>query len=109
MLLALGMWLLMLAFTATIATAIWYAKAEKDVYMLKLLSAILWGATVMALTDRILSYAMEGGEFIEMSLEAVVLGFVLITAALVLWEIILLIKDPKGIFRKRVQPLEIKQ
>lgn len=95
------MWLVILAFSATIATAIWYANAENDKYMLKLLCLILWGATIMVFVDHVMGYLMEGGDFLELTTEATVLGIVLLTAALVVWETALLLKDPKGVLYKR--------
>ena len=91
------MWLVILAFAATISTALWYSKAENDEYMFKFLSAILWGATIMVLVDHVMGFLMEGGEFFEMTAEAAVLGLVLLIAALTVWEIVLLIKDPKKV------------
>lgn len=95
------MWLVVLAMAAALSTAMWYPKAEKDVYMFKILSLILWGATIMVFVDHVMGYLMEGGEFFELSAEATVLGFVLLIAALIIWEIVLLIKDPKGVLYKR--------
>jgi hypothetical protein len=95
------MWLIILAFSSAMATAIWYSKAENDKYMLKLLCLILWGATIMVFVDHAMGYLMEGGEFLEMTTEATVLGFVLLTVALIIWEIVLLLKDPKGVLYKR--------
>ncbi|MEM1991207.1 MAG: hypothetical protein QXL13_01015 [Nitrososphaerota archaeon] len=94
------MWLVVLAMAATLSTAIWYSKAENDVYMLKLLSLIFWGATIMVFIDHVMGYLMEGGAFLEMSVEAAVLGFILLIFALIVWEIVLIIKDPKGVLRK---------
>ncbi|MEM3566653.1 MAG: hypothetical protein QXK18_07270 [Candidatus Bathyarchaeia archaeon] len=95
------MWLIILAFAAAVATPIWYSKAEEDKYMLKLLCLILWGATIMVFADHAMAFLMEGGEFFELTLDATVLGFVMLTAALVIWEITLLLKDPKGILYKK--------
>ncbi|MGB9915378.1 MAG: hypothetical protein ACPLIG_07170 [Candidatus Bathyarchaeales archaeon] len=96
------MWLVILAFAATIATAIWYTQAENDKYLLKFLSLILWGTTIMVLVDHTLPFLMEGGgEFFEMTAEAVVLGVVMLITALVVWEAALLLKDPKGVIYKR--------
>lgn len=96
------MWLIILSFGATIATALWYSKAEDDKYMLKLLSLILWGATIMVFVDHVMGYLMEGGGFIEMTADAAVLGVALLIVALVIWEVALLLKDPKGVlYRKR--------
>lgn len=92
--------LVVLAMAATLSTAIWYSKAENDVYMLKLLSLMLWGATIMVFIDHVMGYLVEGGEFIEMSAEATVLGFVLLIVALVIWEIVLIVKDPKGVLHR---------
>lgn len=94
------MWLLILAYSAVVATVLWYVKAENDRYMLKLLSLILWGATVMVFVDHLVGYLTEGGEFVEVSLEATLVGLFMLLTALVIWEVILLIKDPKGVIRK---------
>ncbi|MGB9741446.1 MAG: hypothetical protein ACPLW5_06785 [Candidatus Bathyarchaeales archaeon] len=95
------MWLVILAFAAAIATPIWYSKAEEDKYMLKLLCLILWGATIMVFVDHVMGFLMEGGEFFELTLDATILGFAMLIAALVIWEIVLLLKDPKGILYKK--------
>jgi len=96
------MWLVILAFAAVISTAVWYSKAENDEYMLKFLSLILWGTTIMVFVDHVMGYLMEGGEFLEMTANATVLGIVLLIIALALWEIMLLLKDPKRVlYRKR--------
>ncbi|MEM2273459.1 MAG: hypothetical protein QXX56_04495, partial [Candidatus Bathyarchaeia archaeon] len=85
------MWLLILAFAATVVTPIWYSRAEDDKYMLRILCLILWGATIMTLVDRMMGYFMEGGAFLELTPEAAALGFTMLTAALIIWEIILLL------------------
>ena len=95
------MWLIILLFGATISTALWYSKAEDDKYMLKFLSLILWGASIMVFIDRLIGYITEGGEFIEMSLQSTILGLTLIVTALIIWEIVLLLKDPKQILHKK--------
>ena len=95
------MWLVILALAATITTAIWYSKAENDVHLFRLLTIIFWGATIMVFVDHVMGYLMEGGEFFEMTLDATVLGIVLLITALIVWEIVLLLKDPKGILYKR--------
>ncbi|PCN50592.1 hypothetical protein B6U99_03685 [Candidatus Geothermarchaeota archaeon ex4572_27] len=96
------MWLIILSFAAVVTTALWYSTAEDDKYMLRFLSAVLWGSAIMVLVDHVMGYLMEGGEFIEISAEATVLGFTLLIAALVVWEIALLLKDPRGVlWRKR--------
>jgi len=95
------MWLIILAFAAAIVTPIWYSTAEEDRYLLRLLCLILWGATIMVFVDHVMGYLMEGGEFLELTLDATVLGIAMLTAALIIWEIILVLKDPKKVLYKR--------
>lgn len=95
------MWLVILAMAAALTTAFWYWKAESDLYKLNILALIFWGATIMVLVDHVMGYLMEGGEFLEITSQSIVLGVVLVIAALVVWEIILIIKDPKKVFQKR--------
>lgn len=46
-------------------------------------------------------FLMEGGEFLELMLDATVLGFAMLIAALVIREIVLLLKDPKRVLYER--------
>jgi Na+-driven multidrug efflux pump len=92
------MWLLILGYAAVITTALWYVFKSKGVdYCLNYLSVILWGATVMFFIDSLYNY-LNGEGFIEVSIDAIVLGFSLLLIALVIWLIILLIKDPRKVF-----------
>ncbi len=95
------MWLLILASAAAVATPIWYSEADDDRYMLKYLCLILWGATVMVFFDHLIGFLNEGGCFLELTVEATVLGFVMLIAALILWEAILLLRDPRGILHRK--------
>ncbi|MEM1905861.1 MAG: hypothetical protein QXF72_05340, partial [Nitrososphaerota archaeon] len=80
------MWLIILAFAAAIVTLLWYSMADNDMYMLRLLCLLLWGGTIMALVDRVMGYLIEGGEFLELTPEAALLGFTMLLAALMMWE-----------------------
>ncbi|NHV45521.1 MAG: hypothetical protein HA493_02645 [Candidatus Verstraetearchaeota archaeon] len=95
------MWLIILAFAATIVTPIWYSMAENDKYLLKYLCLILWGATIMVFVDHTIGFLTEGGEFIELTLDATILGMAMLIVALIIWEIILLIKDPKKVLYRK--------
>ena len=85
---------------AIVSTIIWYVNAPNDKYKLSTLSFIFWGATLMWLVDHVLAYLIEGGEFFEVSLNATLLGVNVVLLGLIVWIIILLVKDPKGIFVK---------
>jgi peptidoglycan biosynthesis protein MviN/MurJ (putative lipid II flippase) len=93
-------WLIMTALAAIITTAIWYVRAPGDKYKLGLLSLIFWGATIMWFVDHVMAYLTEGGEFFEVNLDATLLGISVIVLALLVWEIVLLVSDPKGVFKR---------
>jgi len=95
------MWLVILAYTAIIATLLWYKHAENDTYLFKYLALISWGATIMFFIDHVYRYLTEGGEFIDTSPDAILLGIVLNLITLGLWTLILLIKDPKRVIRAK--------
>jgi hypothetical protein len=97
------MWLIMTALAAVITTAIWYVRAPDDKYKLGLLSLFFWGATLMWLVDHIMAYVTEGGEFLEINLDATLLGLAVIVLALFVWEMVLVISDPKGVLRKALK------
>jgi hypothetical protein len=97
------MWLLLTALAAVITTAIWYAKAPDDKYKLGLLSLFFWGATLMWLVDHIIAYATEGGAFLEVNLDATLLGIAVIVSALFVWEIVLVVSDPRGVLKKALR------
>ena len=90
------MWLVGLSLAAAVVTAIWYYKDGKDELKLGFLSLLLWGTTVMVFVDHVMGYLTERGEFFDMTLESALLNVVLVTIALMVWEVVLLLKDPKG-------------
>ena len=94
------MWLIITALAAVISTVVWYIKASEDKYKLGLLSLMFWGATLMWLVDHVIAYLTEGGEFLEVNLDATLLGISVIVLTLFLWEIVLLISDPKGVLKR---------
>lgn len=88
------MWLVILSLAAAIVTALWYTK-DDGTYKLGFLSMILWGTVIMVFVDHVMGYLFEGGEFLETTVDATILGGVLVTVALIVWEVVLLFKDPK--------------
>jgi hypothetical protein len=94
------MWLIMTALAAIIATAIWYIKSPEDKYKLGGLSLIFWGATIMWLVDHVMAYVTEGGDFFETNLDATMLGISVIIVALLVWLIVLLVSDPRGVLKR---------
>ena len=94
------MWLILTVSAAIIVTIVWYVKAPEDKYKLGLLSLMFWGATIMWLIDHIIAYATEGGEFFEISMDGTLLGVTVIVLALMVWLVILLVSDPKGVLKR---------
>ena len=97
------MWLIITALAAIITSALWYITAPKDKYKLGFLSLMYWGAAIMWLVDHVIAYAQEGGEFFEINADATGLGFSVLIGGLVVWLIVLLISDPRGILSKVVK------
>ncbi len=91
------MWLITTMLAAIGATALWLFAPKK--YKFGFLSLMLWGASVMILTDHVLGY--EGGEFIEMTTEGLisngtVLGIAMLIPILIIWELYVIIDMRKG-------------
>ncbi|MBN1376019.1 MAG: hypothetical protein JXA01_07685 [Dehalococcoidia bacterium] len=93
------MWLIMTALAAVTTSAIWYAQAPNDKYKTGLLSLFFWGATLMWLTDHVIAYLIERGEFFEINLDATMLGLSVIVFALIVWVLNLIISDPRGVLK----------
>lgn len=97
------MWLILTTGAATAASAVWYVNAPEDKYKVGLLSLALWGATVMWSVDHVMAYLTDGGRFFEFGRDATALGVSTIVLALLVWLLVLLISDPKGVLRRTAQ------
>lgn len=99
------MTLLITVIAAVIATIVWYINEQRDIYKLGTLSLIYWGASLMWLMDFVFEYAeLKADYFVQEFadiLNDTLLGFAVVALGLVAWVIILLIKDPKGVFKKK--------
>ena len=97
------MTLLVTVFAAVIATVAWYKKAPNDDMKLGILCYLYWGASIMWFVDAIFEYAELKAAYFTPSLEAMAndlyLGLSVIALGLVVWLVILLIKDPKGVVK----------
>lgn len=97
------MTLLITIFAAVISTAVWYKNAPDDEMKVSSLCWMFWGASVMWFVDAIFEYREIGVELFNPSFSEMLndayLGLSVTALALVIWIIILLIKDPKGAVR----------
>ncbi|MGN0521509.1 MAG: hypothetical protein ACI4IQ_02595 [Eubacterium sp.] len=99
------MCLLITVIAAIVATVIWYTHAQKDTYKVGVLAVIYWGASLMWFVDFIFEYAQLHSEYFNQDFSDIlndsILGIVVTVIGLIAWLIILLIKDPKDVFRKK--------
>ncbi|MBR0444063.1 MAG: hypothetical protein IJK14_01620 [Clostridia bacterium] len=97
------MTLLSTVFAAIICTVIWYRNAPKDDMKVGILCWLYWGASLMWLVDAIFEYAEVRAEYFTPApadmLNDLFLGLSVIALGLIIWLVILLIKDPKGVVK----------
>lgn len=92
------MTLLITAFAAIIATIAWYnVKADRK---LGTLALMYWGASLMWLVDSVVEYIEAGAEFFTPSAADMIndsyLGLSVVVLGLIIWTVVLLVKDPEG-------------
>lgn len=97
------MTLLTTVFAAVISTVVWYKNAPKNELKVGVLCWMYWGASLMWLIDAVFEYAELGAEFFTPApadmLNDFYLGLSVVALGLVVWVVILLVKDPKGVVK----------
>ena len=97
------MCLILATLAAIVATVIWYCSATAREVKVSVLCWLFWGAAIMWLVDLVFEYAEEGAAVFEPSMADVLndslLGVAVITLALVIWTVVYLVSDPKGVLR----------
>lgn len=100
------MTLLITVFAAVISTAVWYRNAPESKMQLGLLCWLYWGASLMWLVDAIFEYASLKAEYFTPApadmLNDLFLGLSVVALGLVIWIVVLLIKDPRGVLRAKL-------
>ena len=98
------MTLLITIFAAVISTAVWYKNAPANDMKIGVLCWMYWGASLMWFVDAIFEYAELGAEYFTPEaadmLNDSFLGLSVVALGLVIWVVVLLIKDPRGVVRK---------
>ena len=93
-------------FAAIISTVIWYNGAPKSEMKVGALCWMYWGASLMWLVDAIFEYAELGAKFFAPApvdmLNDFYLGLSVVALGLIIWLVILLVKDPKGVVKAAV-------
>ena len=100
------MTLLITVFAAVVATVIWYKSAPNDTLKVSTLCYMYWGASLMWLVDSIFEYKELGDEFFNPAVSDMIndafLGLSAVAFGLVIWVVILIVKDPKGVIRTKL-------
>ena len=99
------MTLLICVFAAVICTAKWYTSKERNLCLAPL-CFMYWGASLMWLVDAIFEYAELHAEYLTPDpvdmLNDAFLGLSVVALGLVIWIVILLVRDPKGTVRSSI-------
>ncbi|MCR4947520.1 MAG: hypothetical protein K5929_11315 [Lachnospiraceae bacterium] len=98
------MTLLTTVFAAIISTVVWYKGAARgDDMKVGTLCLMYWGASLMWFVDAIFEYAELGAGFFTPDpadmLNDLYLGVCVVALGLIIWLVVLLVKDPKGVVR----------
>ena len=98
------MTLLVSVFAAIISTVLWYKNAPKNEMKLGILCWLFWGASLMWLVDAIFEYAELKAAYFTPApadmLNDLFLGLSVVALALIIWLVVLLVSDPKGVVKK---------
>ena len=102
------MTLLISVFAAIASTIVWYVGAPKTRKLyVGILCLMYWGASIMWLGDAIMEYAEIGAKYFEPPIKDMVndafLGLSVVALGLIIWLIIVLVKDPKGVIRGMIK------
>ena len=101
------MTLLVTIFAAIICTVLWYKKAPQDEMNIRVLCYLYWGASIMWFVDAIYEYADLGAQFFAPApidlLNDLFLGLSVVALGLIVWLIVLLVKDPRGVIKGMFQ------
>jgi hypothetical protein len=96
--------LLISVFAAVICTVIWYKNAPKSEMKTGILCLMFWGASIMWLVDAIFEYAELGADYFKPEVKDMLndafLGLSVVALGLIIWLVILLVSDPKGVIKK---------
>lgn len=101
------MTLLLSMFAAVTVTVIWYTNEKARDLKIGALCYMFWGASLMWMCDAIFEYIELGAEYFTPAFEDMVndtfLGLSVIAVALIVWVVILLVKDPRGTVKKSIK------
>ncbi len=100
------MTLLIAVFAAVITTIIWYTNDKRSQLKLGMLTLMYWGASLMWMVDAVVEYIELGAEYFTPApadmLNDTFLGLSVTAFGLIIWIVVLMVKDPLGVVRKTI-------
>lgn len=100
------MTLLITVIAAAVSSIIWYVCESRDTYRLGTLALIYWGASLMWFIDFVAEYIELRADYFVQSFSDVLndslLGLAAVTLGLIAWLVVILVKDPKGVIKKKL-------
>lgn len=97
------MTLLITVFAAIASTVLWYTRSESGMRF-GAMSLMFWGASLMWLVDAVVEYIEAGAEYFTPAaadmLNDSYLGLSVVALGLVIWLVMVLIKDPMRVIRR---------
>lgn len=100
------MTLLIAIFAAVITTIIWYTNDRRSQLKLGMLTLMYWGASLMWMVDAVVEYIELGAEYFTPApadmLNDTFLGLSVTAFGLIIWIVVLMVKDPLGVVRKTI-------
>ena len=101
------MTLLLTVFAAVISTVVWYTTDKARKLKVSALCYMFWGASLMWFVDAIFEYIELRAEYFQPAVEDMIndafLGLSVIALALIVWVLIILVKDPLGTVKKSLK------
>ena len=98
------MTLLVTVIAAIIATVVWYKKAPNDDMKVGVLSLMYWGASLMWTVDAVFEYVEDPEGYFSPALSDMLndlfLGVSVVALGLIIWLVVLLVRDPKGVVKQ---------
>ena len=100
------MTLLITIIAAVISTAVWYTNSEARKLKVGTLCCMYWGAALMWLVDAVVEFMDMGAEYFVPDTQSMLndsfLGLSAVALGLVIWTVIVLVKDPNGVVKKMI-------
>ena len=101
------MTLLITVFAAVVCTIIWYTKKECRDLKIGTLCWMFWGASCMWGIDAVFEFSELHSDYFAPAgadmINDAFLGFSVVALALVIWMVIVLIKDPRGTVKAAIK------